>query len=280
MTKIITPTSVYRAVLADCAKAGETDIHFQGDFSKVGMNFLPAVFTSRAAIDMSLATLGGIIWGSLQNADIAGGTWTGAVNGGPWTNVTLKKGHFPGGYINLANSSGVTIEGNEFEDHRGILVQKSANVTIQGNMVMRSPTDGINCADIVGLDLINNSVINTERGSSVHPDGIQLWGTCSKVRVIGNSVFGPETQGIFNCGKIDDVEVRDNLVCVGYKQSLSFPNSSNVRFGGNAQYTFPGTGHTPIADFRNSAGPPTDLGGNTVNGRPLGQADIMLSKAA
>lgn len=127
----------------------------------------------------------------------------------------------------LVDSSHITIKNCRTDRaFQGINVGRCKFVDILTNFIIGFNNDGVVLVNVEDV-LVQDSVITGGlRTTTQHPDGIQIDAkdgmTNARVKIIHNYVLGL-MQGIFG-GPVDDIEVRDNVVCVDH--------SAGIRVGG------------------------------------------------
>lgn len=280
--RTVTPATL-PAALAD-AKGGETLTLAAGDY---GVVKLPArVFAPALTIDAAQARITGVVIAKSAGVSISGGTVTGE---GLRYAVDIRDAE----KVRIANMriTGAT---------RGIVIHKSRDVTLTGNVLDGLRSDGINIALSRQVRVEGNECRNFQpqmaqfdnSGQMIrdgdHPDCIQAWSRPSAPPtsdlVIVNNVAEGQMQGVFlgnhvrngvDDGGFDRVEIRGN------RMKLSMPNGivgSGLRgavIRDNVIETIPGSMNprrrtSAIRTKLFVEGADLDVCGNTVKELPTG----------
>ncbi|MBP1807286.1 right-handed parallel beta-helix repeat-containing protein [Rubellimicrobium aerolatum] len=105
--------------------------------------------------------------------------------------------------LSVSNSSGVTIEGNEFRVfYRALVVGNSSDILVKDNDIHSIRMDGMNFADVQGVTIEGNYIHDFQASllSGDHRDMIQFW-----------------TTGTSEASR--DIVIRDNLLDIGLGDS-------------------------------------------------------------
>ena len=233
------------------AKSGETINVKPGNYGPITLSNL------RFAKPVRLLA-GGANFSGIVLRDIAGIEWIGGT-------VTGPGGRSYG--INIASSRNVRIESMTITGaHRGIVIDRSANVAIVGNRLTGLISDGIDIALSHGVRVERNSCRNFSPTPAVydaagknikdgdHPDCIQAWSRptappTSDLTIIGNDIEG-RMQGIFlgnhvrngvDDGGFDRVVIRGNRMKIAVGNGIAVGGGRNVLVTDNDVGTIPGS---------------------------------------
>jgi hypothetical protein len=248
------------------------------------LNITNRKFSPAIKIDVSQISLEGIVIRNSSGIILNGGK----ING-------------PGGRsygINVVGSNNVRIQRMSISGaHRGIVISKSQDVAVEGNLLTGLIAEGVNIAQSHRVLISGNtcSDFNPTMGSwsadgkriedGDHPDCIQAWSRpdsapTSDVRVVNNEMQG-FMQGIFfgnhvrdgvDDGGFDRIEISNNRVHISLPNGISLYSARNSKVVNNKISTVPGARsqrppHNPVkASLRVIDTVATEACGNTVEG--------------
>jgi len=217
----------------------------------------PAVLTG-----LSVSGSSGMTFEHLELSPPEGGYFAYIVSGS--SNITFSKLDVHGSLndnpqgdssgISIRNSSDIRVEDSEFYQlRRGVAVNGSDGVVVEGNKFHDLQTDGVMVSDTKNIKILDNSFSSFYPVSDDHPDAIQFLtqGTTTSsenVLISGNIITrgdGASFQGIFMSDQVGtlaykNVEITNNiLVGVGY-HGIGVFHAENVKVQSNELYSYEG----------------------------------------
>ena len=263
-----------------------------GDVIKLGnkdygvVTVPPVSHVSPVQIDARGARFVGIVLKGVSGLIVEGGTVVGP--GGRSYGISIS------GSENI-KISGMTVTGA----HRGVVINKSQNISLLSNSLTGLLSDGIDIAQSRKIVVRGNSCANFSptmdsydatgkllKGGGDHPDCIQAWSRSdapptSDLTIERNRIVG-KMQGIFlgnhmrngiDDGGFDRVVIRDNIIRVSMYHGIAVYNARDTVVTGNAVSTLPGNFNPkrpdqPIKAWIRVIGGYATVCGNTVTDFP------------
>lgn len=168
----------------------------------------------------------------------------------------IDDGHGTGRGLTVNDSSGITVENNEFFDwHRGLTVGNSDDITVSNNEVHSIRSDGMNFFDVRDVVIEDNYLHDFKGapGSDDHMDMIQFWtsGTdapSENVEIRGNILDigeGDQTQSIFMRNEVVDtglagpemfyqnITIENNTIYNGHLHGITVGETNGLQLNNN-----------------------------------------------
>jgi hypothetical protein len=154
----------------------------------------------------------------------------------------------------LRSSSRISFEGSNFVDAtRGMVIDRSNNVTIDSATFSGMTVDGINIASSQHVRVSNSRCADFSPEPGAHPDCVQLWsrpatGITSDITLTDNVSIGNmqgfsafnHIRGGIDDGGFDRIVVRGNVVQGLYPQGVGLYDCRNCTVRGNRTSRLPG----------------------------------------
>ncbi len=162
--------------------------------------------------------------------------------------------------IQIRDSKNITVRDSEFHElQRALAIGQSQNVVVDGNTVYNIRSDGFNFAEVVNIEVTNNTFRDFNPAKGDHPDAIQFWTSSTKtpttdVLISGNIILrgdGEYTQGIFMRDEVGTlpyqrVTISDNLIVGTGYNGIRIQGAEDLTLARNELISFAGDNQTLI----------------------------------